>query len=421
MQVLIRKARIVDAQSEHNGKVMDLLVEDGVISRIAASIRTDADVVIEHKDLHVSPGWVDVFADYREPGYEHKETIETGIAAAAAGGFTDVLLAPNTQPALSTKSAVQFIKTKAAGKAVSVHPYGTATRNAEGKELAEMMDMRAHGAVAFTDGWKPVQNANLLLKALEYVTAIDGVVVQLPVDASLSSGGLMHEGPVSTSLGMAGVPAIAETLAVHRDIELARYTGGKLHISGISSATSVEMIKKAKKDGVKVTCSVTPYHLALTDEVLRGYDSVYKLVPPLRSEADRKALVAGLKDGTIDCVATHHAPHEWDAKAKEFEYASDGMALQETAFAVMWASVEKQVGIEKLVTALSISPRAIFGLGSATVSKGEPACLTLFSPTGVTNLATGKRKSLGVNNPFLDMGLAGSVVGIINNRQVKLN
>ncbi|MBX2904528.1 MAG: dihydroorotase [Taibaiella sp.] len=421
MQVLIRKARIVDSQSEHNGKVVDILVDDGVISRIAASIRTDADLVIEHKDLHVSPGWVDVFADYREPGYEHKETIETGIAAAAAGGFTDVLLAPNTQPALSTKSAVQFIKTKAAGKAVNVHPYGTATRNAEGKELAEMMDMRAHGAVAFTDGWKPVQNANLLLKALEYVTAIDGVVVQLPVDASLSSGGLMHEGPVSTSLGMAGIPALAETLAVHRDIELARYTGGKLHITGISSAASVDMVRKAKKDGVQITCSVTPYHLALTDEALRGYDSVYKLVPPLRSEADRKALVAGLKDGTIDCIATHHAPHEWDAKAKEFEYAADGMAVQETAFAAMWAAIEKQVGIEKLVAALTATPRAIFGLPAATVTKGQQACFTLFSPTATTNVTNESKKTLGVNNPFAGKALAGAVLGIINNRQVKLN
>ena len=397
------------------------MVEDGVISRIAASIRADADRVIEHKDLHVSPGWVDVFADYREPGYEHKETIETGIAAAAAGGFTDVLLAPNTQPALSTKSAVRYIKAKAAGKAVNVYPYGTATRNAEGKELAEMMDMRAHGAVAFTDGWKPVQNANLLLKTLEYVTAIDGVVVQIPVDGALSSGGLMHEGPVSTSLGMAGIPAIAETLAVHRDIELARYTGGKLHISGISSATSVDMIRKAKKEGLNVTCSVTPYHLALTDEALRGYDSVYKLLPPLRSEADRKALVAGLKDGTIDCIATHHAPHEWDAKAKEFEYASDGMAIQETAFAAMWGAVQKAVSLDRFVDAVAHAPRKIFGMQQVSMAKGQAACLTLFSPAGTTNLAAGKKKSMGVNNPFLDRELAGSVVGIINNGQVKLN
>ena len=397
------------------------MVEDGVISRIAASVRADADMIIEHKDLHVSPGWVDVFADYREPGYEHKETIESGMAAAAAGGFTDVLLAPNTQPALSTKSAVQYIKAKAAGKAVNVYPYGTATRNAEGKELAEMMDMRAHGAVAFTDGWKPVQNANLLLKALEYVTAIDGVVVQLPIDTALSAGGLMHEGPVSTGLGMAGIPAIAETLAVHRDIELARYTGGKLHISGISSATSVDMIRKAKKEGLAVTCSVTPYHLALTDEALRGYDSVYKLLPPLRSEADRKALVAGLKDGTIDCIATHHAPHEWDAKTNEFESAADGMALQETAFGAMWSAIQKTVSAERLVDAVAHAPRNIFGMPKVSIAKGEAACLTLFAPAGVTNVATGKRKSQGVNNPFLDRELAGSVVGIINNGQVKLN
>ena len=246
--MLIRKARVIDPQSGYHDKVADLLIEDGIIKNIGAKISAkDADV-IEAKGLCVSPGWVDVFADYREPGYEHKETIESGLRAAAAGGFTDVMLVPNTQPAVSTKSIIQYILGKAAGNAVNLHPIGAATQNADGKELAEMLDMRSNGAVAFSDGWKPVQNANLALKALEYVKAFNGTIIQMPVDASLASGGLMNEGIASTTLGMAGIPALAETIMVHRDIELARYTGAKLHITGITTAESVAMIKKAKAD-----------------------------------------------------------------------------------------------------------------------------------------------------------------------------
>jgi dihydroorotase len=299
MQVHICKARISDTRSQYHGKVMDLLVEDGIITRIAASIKTTADVVIAADGLCVSPGWVDVFADYREPGYEHKETIETGLAAAAAGGFTDVLLAPNTQPAVSSKSVVQYVQHKAAGNVVNLHPIGAATRNTEGKELAEMLDMRANGAIAFSDGWKPMQGSGIMLKVLEYVTAFDGVVMQIPVDAALAEGGLMNEGEVSTSLGMAGIPELAETLIVYRDIELVRYTGSRLHITGVSTAATVAMVRKAKADGLAVTCSVTPYHLVQTEDALRGYDSAWKVSPPLRGNDDRLALIAALADGPI--------------------------------------------------------------------------------------------------------------------------
>ncbi len=421
MQVHIRKARVTDPQSDHHDKVVDLLVEDGIITRIAGSIKTTADAVVEAKDLCVSPGWVDVFADYREPGLEHKETITSGLAAAAAGGFTDVLLGPNTQPALSSKSTIQYVLHKAAGNAVNLHPTGTATRNAEGKELAEMMDMRMHGAIAFTDGWKPLQNAGLMMKALEYITGFDGTMIQIPVDTALAAGGLMHEGPVSTALGMAGIPALAETLMVHRDIELVRYTGSKMHISGITTAVSVAMIRKAKAEGLGITCSVTPYHLALTDEALRTYDSAYKVSPPLRAEADRKALITGLKDGTIDCIATHHAPHEWDAKAKEFEYSSDGMAIQEIAFNILWNTLKDKCSIDRLVTAMTLTPRNIFGLPECSITKGGKACMTLFSTNGTHTLKTENRQSAGLNNPFTGMALQGKVVGIINNNKLQLN
>jgi dihydroorotase len=421
MQVHICKARISDTRSQYHGKVMDLLVEDGIITRIAASIKTTADVLIAADGLCVSPGWVDVFADYREPGNEHKETIATGLAAAAAGGFTDVLLAPNTQPAVSSKSVVQYVQHKAAGSVVNLHPIGAATRNTEGKELAEMLDMRANGAIAFSDGWKPMQGSGIMLKVLEYVTAFDGVIMQIPVDAALSEGGLMNEGEVSTALGMAGVPELAETLMVYRDIELARYTGSRLHITGVSTAATVAMVRKAKADGLAVTCSVTPYHLAQTEDALRGYDSAWKVSPPLRGNDDRLALIAALTDGTIDCIATHHRPHEWDAKAKELEYAAEGMAIQESAAGILWEAIKNESDTDRLTHALSVAPRSIFGLPEAGIEKGSKASLTLFTTTGKHTLHKTQAKSAAFNNPWLGKEMSGKVIGIINNNKINLN
>jgi dihydroorotase len=421
MLVLIRGAKVLDPASEFHGKATDILLEDGVIKTIKDGIKAKADQVIEGEGICVSPGWVDVLADYREPGYEHKETIETGLAAAAAGGFTRVLLAPNTNPVTGSKSTVQFLLQKAKGNVVSLHPLGVISANAEGKTLAEMLDMHSNGAVAFTDGWKPVQNANLMLKSMEYVRAFDGVLIQLPVEESLSAGGLMHEGPVSTRLGMAGVPTMAETLMIHRDIELLRYTGSKLHISGVSTAEGLDMIRKAKAEGLDITCSVTPYHLALTDESLNSYSSLYKVSPPLRAEADRQALITGVNDGTVDCIATHHRPQEWDAKEKEFEYAADGMNLQEIAFQVIWNAAGKELKLDKLVAALGTNPRRIFGLPAADMSEGVNAELTIFSSSATSTLQGDKVKSASKNNPFIGTALKGAVIGIVNNGNFHLN
>lgn len=421
MQVLIRQAKIADPGSDFHDKVVDILVEDGVIKNIAPSLKTKADKVIEAGELYVSPGWTDIFADYREPGFEHKETIASGLAAAAAGGFTHVFTAPNTSPAADTKSVIEFLLQKSRGHAVSLHPLGAVSQQVEGKNLAEMLDMHSHGAVAFTDGWKPLQHSNLMLKALEYVKAFDGTIIQIPVETSLSSGGLMHEGPVSTKLGMPGIPTLSETLIIHRDIELARYTDSKLHISGVSSAEGVDMIRRAKAQGVKVTCSVTPYHLALTDEALDTYSSFYKVSPPLRSETDRQALIKGLKDGTIDCIASHHCPQEWDAKEKEFEYSADGMNIQEIAFAIVWNAAGKKAGLERIIDAFTTAPSRIFGLDTSGIKKGNKASLTLFSTSAVTHLQEGDVKSASRNNPFIGQELNGKVLGIINNGQLILN
>lgn len=419
MAILIRGAQVFDGSSPYHLKTVDILIDKGRISDIAKSIKTSVKKTIEGKGLCVSPGWVDVFADYCEPGFEHKETIATGLKAAAAGGFTEVFTAPNTEPTVSSKAQVSFIRTQSAGHTTRVHPLGSISANLEGKNLAEMLDMQSAGAIAFSDGWKPVQQANLMLKALEYVKAFDGTLMQIPQDSSLSAGGLMHEGPESTKLGMPGIPSIAETLFLHRDIELLRYTGSRLHVCGISSAESVEMIRKAKKDGLRISCSVTPYHLVLNDQILRGYDAAYKVTPPIRSEQDRKALVKGLKDGTIDCIVSHHRPQDWDAKTKEFDYASSGMNLQEMVFPIVWNTLADQVPLETIVAALSNHPRSIFGLESAGIDKGAAANMTLFSTQVQTH--TQKPASASANNPFLNRTLNGSVLAVIRGEHMTIN
>jgi dihydroorotase len=429
MHLLIRQARVVAPSSEFHDQVVDVLIQDGIIKNIGKDIKDKDAKVIEGKGLHIAPGFTDIFADYREPGYEHKETISSGLDAAAAGGFTHVMVVPNTNPTVSTKSAVQYLIKRAQNHAVNLHPLGALTKDTEGKVLAEMLDMHANGAIAFTDGWKPVQNANLMLKGLEYVKAFNGTLLQIPADAALSEGGLMHEGPVSTKLGMAGIPSLSEIILLHRDIELLRYTGSRLHVTGVSSAEGVEMIRKAKAEGLNITCSVTPYHLALNDEALSTYNSLYKVTPPIRSEADRQALIAGLKDGTIDCIASHHRPQEWDAKAKEFEYASDGMNIQQMAFSIAYEVVRKIVPLERLVDAMAVKPREIFGLSGGKLSKGETADIVVFDlgmdpftedVLGLEKFRFEEMKSLSANNPFIGNEFNGMVLGIINNGQTSL-
>jgi dihydroorotase len=420
MHVLIRKAIVADPQSGFHGQTVDILVEDGTIRTIAPNLNVKSDTVIEAEGLHVSPGWMDVFADYCEPGYEHKETIATGLRAAAAGGFTQTMLVPNTHPTISNQSMIQYVLRTAKEYGVRLHPMGALSQNIEGKLLAEMMDMQANGAVAFTDGWQPLQNANLMLKALEYVKAFNGTVVAIPYDAALASGGWMHEGNTSTQLGMAGIPTLAETLMLHRDISLLRYTNSKLHVTGVSSAEGVAMLRAAKAEGLKITCSVTPYHLALNDEVMHGYNSIYKVMPPIRTEADRQALIAGLKDGTIDCIASHHRPQEWDAKAREFEYAADGMNVQEMAFAIAWTAMSHEIGINRMMEALCYAPRKIFNIPQPQIAIGNPAEMTIFTIGNKHTITHDNIKSASRNNPFIGKELNGKVLGIIHH-YIQLN
>jgi dihydroorotase len=418
MKILIESASIVDRNSPHNGKVCDLLVEDGRIKAIGTGLNAKADQTIRRPGLHVSPGWVDLFAHFGDPGYEHKETLTTGASAAAAGGYTDVFVIPNTKPVVDSKSQVEYIRRAAESLPVRIHPIGAMTKGLEGNTLAEMYDMRHSGAIAFSDGILPVQAAGLLLKGLQYVKAFDGVIIQIPDDRTVGANGLINEGIISTRLGLPGKPMMAEELMVARDIKLARYTESKIHFTGVTSPRSLEYIRRAKDSGLAVSCSVTPYHLFFTDADLIEYDTNLKVYPPLRDEATVLALRKAVLEGVVDAIASHHQPHEFDSKILEFEYAKPGMNGLETTYAALRTALPG-ISVERTVELLSSGPRAIFGLVQPTIVEGAEAALSFFDPAGTTTLTTSLSKSK--NNPFLGRTLNGQVLGILNTNKLTLN
>ena len=422
MKFLIKQAIIVSANSPWNGQTKDILIEDGIIRSIADQVDENADQLIQQEGLHVSIGWMDSFAQFCDPGFEYRETIETGSRAAAAGGFTDIMLIPNTNPVVHSKSQVEYIVQKSLSAGVNIHPIGAVTKNAEGKELAEMYDMANSGAIAFSDGLNAIQDGGLLLKALQYVKTIGSTVIQVPDDKSIGSGGLMNEGIISTRLGLPGKPAMSEELMIARDIRLTGYAESRLHVTGISSAKSVEYIKTAKAAGIDISCSVTPYHLFFYDADLQQYDTNLKVNPPLRTKADSMALLNGLIDGTIDCIASHHNPQNYDSKVCEFEYAKYGMIGLESLFGVIVTMTgKKDWPLEKLIDCLSIAPRNLFGLAIPEIKEGVTATLTLFNPDVEYVFEATGIKSKSMNSAFIGKTLKGKVIGTINGNKIYLN
>lgn len=411
MKILLKQVTIADPLSPFNGSVKDILIHNGIIEKIDNAIEAGA-VDSTITGLTVSPGWVDIFSHFCDPGLEYRETLESGAAAAAAGGYTQVFVLPNTNPAVQNKSQVEYIVQKAKSLPVTVHPMGAVTKGLEGKDLAEMYDMKKSGAVAFTDGILPVQSPGLMLKALQYVKAFDGVVVQVPMDKSIGQHGLMNEGIVSTRLGLPGIPAIAEELIIQRDIELLKYSGSKLHITGVSTAKGLALVQKAKEEGLAVTCSVAPYQLYFCDEDLSEYDTNLKVSPPLRTRADMMALREAVASGLIDCIASHHIPQNWDSKTCEFEYAKSGMLGLQTAYAVLNTAVPGLTS-NRVAQLLSQNARNIFNLPLATINEGAVAELTLFAPGEKSVLGKGDIKSKSSNTPFIGVELTGRVAGII--------
>ena len=414
MKVLLKQAHIISPSSAYHRQVKDILIIDGFIREIADQVNSETDQVIVKDNLHVSIGWMDLFAHFNDPGHEQKETLQSGAAAAAAGGFTDVMIIPNTNPAISAKGQVEYILQKASTLPVNIHPIGSITKNAEGKELAEMYDMYNSGAKAFSDGTLPVQSPGILTKALQYVLAVDAPIFQIPDDKSLSVHGLMHEGVMSTRLGLPGKPAIAEELMIARDIELLKYSRSRLHITGVSTRRGIELIKSARKDGLRISCSITPNHCYFSDEDLAGYDTNLKMNPPLRSTDDRQALREALLAGDIDAIASHHLPQHWDDKTCEFEYAKNGAIGLQTVFGVM-----NNIGmpLDQLISMLTIAPREIVGLTIPEIKIDNPACITMFDPDAIYIFEQSMIRSLSNNSPFIGKSMKGAIVGIIHKNQ----
>jgi dihydroorotase len=416
MDILLKAVTVVDPASYFHQQKVDVFLQNGFVSEIG-ELNPKADEVISQDGLCLSPGFTDVFAHFCDPGFEFRETLESGAKTAAIGGYTDVFLLPNTSPVVHQKSGVEYIVQRSKGLPVRLHPIGAITKNAEGKELAEMYDMQQSGAVAFSDGLCPVQSAGLLLKALQYVKAVKKIIIQVPDDHSIGGHGLMNEGIVSTRLGLPGKPAIAEELMINRDVELARYTGSSLHFTGVSTAKGLSCIREAKAAGLPVSCSVTPAHLYFTDEDLAGYDTNLKLSPPLRTTNDREALRAGVLDGTVDCIASHHLPHHTDHKVVEFEYSKNGMIALETAFAVVRSSLPS-ISSERLVELFATAPRKLFDLPAATIEPGAEASFSLFRPD--REWQPSRFASRSFNSPFIAMTLTGLPYGIIRQDKVFL-
>jgi dihydroorotase len=420
MKLLIKQACITDPLSPHNGTIQDILIEKGRIQQIATTVAEKADQVIEQPGLHISPGWVDIFSHFADPGYEFKETLETGAAAAAAGGFTDVFLIPDTLPVTDNKSQVEFIQHRNGGLPVTIHAIGAVTKNLEGRHLAEMYDMKNSGAIAFSDGLHPVQSSGVLVKALQYIKAFRGVIIQIPDDTSISPNGLIHEGIVSTRLGLPGKPMMSEELIIARDIKLARYTESRIHFTGVTSPKSIEYIRRGKEAGLDITCSVTPYHLFFSDEALIDYDTNLKVYPPLRPESVVKQLRQAVSDGTIDCIAAHHLPHEYDSKILEFEHAKFGMIGLETAYAVV-QTLFPHFSPEKTFALFGGNARKIFNLKPATIEKGSSDNLTLYNPSTRWIFDLTKTVSKSKNSAFDGKTFTGKAVGVITKGNLYLN
>lgn len=417
MKILLKAATIVDPQGALHLKKRDLLIENGTIVKIASKIEaTDKMRLVEKDNLHVSLGWMDSSVSFGEPGYEERETLENGLHVAAASGFTDICVNPNTNPVTDTKGAVQFLKSKATNHAVNVLPVGAMTKGADGEDLAELFDMQQEGAVSFYDYKSPVKNANLLKIALQYCQNFDGLVQSFPMDTAIAHKGMVNEGINSTQLGLKGIPTLAEELQIARDLYLLEYAGGKLHIPTISTKKSVLLIAAAKKKGLDVTCSVAAHNLILTDDALSSFDTRYKVMPPLREQEDIKALLKGLKDGTIDGVTSDHSPIDIEYKKIEFDHAQYGSIGLESCFGALGNVLD----VSEVIRALT-GLRGRFGLEADTIKEGAKLPLTLFNPSPEWLFESEHIRSTSKTSALVCQQMKGKVYGIISKNKLKLN
>ncbi|POY40837.1 dihydroorotase [Flavobacterium alvei] len=416
MNTILREAKIIDSESPFHNQTVDILIVDGIIQKIGTSLpNSDNAEEVKLDNLHISQGWFDSSVSLGEPGFEDRETIANGLNVAAKSGFTAIALQPNSYPIIDNQSQINFVKSKANGFATALFPIGALTKGSEGKDMAELFDMKNAGAVAFGDYNKSLENANLLKIALQYVQDFDGLVIAFAQDSNIKGNGVANEGVVSTRLGLKGIPNLAEELQIARNLFLLEYTGGKLHIPTISTAKSVQLIKEAKAKGLQVTCSVAVHHLVLTDEKLENFDTRCKVSPPLRTETDRQGLLAGILDNTIDIITTDHNPIDIEHKKMEFDLAKNGTIGLESAFGTLLTVLPLEKVIEKLT-----SGKSTFGIESQTIAEGNKANISLFNPEGKSVFTNENILSKSKNSAFLGTEIKGKAYGIYNQGKLVL-
>lgn len=412
MKVLIQGAEIIDSHSPHHEKEKNVLIQNGRIVSISDK-SSQADKVIDAEGMKLSVGWFDLGAFVGDPGLEYKEDLDSLSRAAASGGFTEVAVLPNTQPAIQTKNEVSYLSRNNANRLVQLHALAAVTKNCKGEELTEMIDLHEAGAVAFTDGLKPIWHTDILLKSLQYLQKIDGLLIDIPEDQFLNMFGQMNEGIQSTMLGLKGMPRIAEEIIISRNLELLGYAGGRLHFSRLSSGRSVDLIRAAKKK-LNVTCGIASYQPLLDDSMVAGFDTSYKVNPPLREKADQEALIKGLKDGTIDVIVSGHVPQDEESKNLEFDLAEFGMINLQT-FASNLVSLSKWVDYTTLIERVTIAPRKLLNFEIPKIEVDEKANLTLLDPDRVWTLDEKSNLSKSRNSPWWNKKIVGKVAAVFNN------
>ncbi len=414
MNLLLRQVAIVDPYSPHHGTTADIYLEEGRIKAIGAGLSPVGAEAMNGHGAWCSPGWLDFGVQSGDPGHEYREDLVSLSEAALAGGYTALICDPNTEPAIHSKSEVAYLLRRSRELPVDIYPIGAVSTDCRGKDITEMIDMHAAGAVAFGDGLETIQNSGLMMRALQYVTAFDGMVVNRPCDQTIAAGGQLHEGIVSTYLGLRGIPSLAEELMVERDLRLLEYTGSRLHLAGLSTAGAVERVRHAKKAGLRVTASVAVLNLLYTDEALNGFDTRFKVLPPLRSADDREALMEGLLDGTIDFIFSNHVPLDVEAKDREFTYADFGAIGLQTAAAALHTILAGRISPEQMVRWLALHPREVFGLPAPRIAEGEMADLTVFHPATEWTFDAGEVRSKSINSTFLGYTFRGRVWAAIH-------
>ncbi len=415
MSLLIKNAKIIIQNSPYNGRRMDILIEKGRIKSIQKDIKLAAKDVIKSKNVCVSIGWLDIGAQTGEPGYENRETLQSFEQSAISGGYTGVVIMPNTEPCINTKSALQYFKNNKTCKALDYYPTGAASINTKGEELTEYMDLSSAGAVAFTDGTHSINDDGFMMRSLQYAYPTGRAIMNTPISNSMTHDTHLHEGKVSMKLGMKGSPGIAEKLALQRDIELACYTNGKYIAHKLSTKESCKLVKEAKKRKLKVSATVSYNNLLFIDEDLSDFDTNLKVHPPVRLKTDRSALLRAIKDDTIDAIVSDHQPIEEESKKLEFPYASNGAIGLQTCFPAIWNKLQKSISLTKVIEKITIGPRKILNIDIPAFDIGAKANITIFDPSIVWTFEESDIKSKSKNSPFIKKSLQGKILGVYNN------